>query len=113
VAGGTGVWQVIGQTYLERGEPVTVLARWAAARPAPGRPAQDGPAPDSAAPGNAAPGNAAPGNTAPGNAARGLGIIWLIPPRPTAPRNVLIRRADGTLTVRPFRGLRRPPPSRR
>ncbi len=24
------------------------------------------------------------------------------------PRNVLISRADGTLTVRPFRGLRRP-----
>jgi hypothetical protein len=27
---------------------------------------------------------------------------------PTGPRNVLIRRADGTLVVRPFRGLRRP-----
>lgn len=26
------------------------------------------------------------------------------------PRNVLIRRADGTLTVRPFRGLRKNPP---
>jgi hypothetical protein len=25
------------------------------------------------------------------------------------PRNVLIRREDGTLVVRPFRGLRRPP----
>lgn len=25
------------------------------------------------------------------------------------PRNVRIRRADGTHTVRPFRGLRRPP----
>jgi len=24
------------------------------------------------------------------------------------PRNVLVRRADGQLTVRPFRGLRRP-----
>jgi acetyl esterase len=24
------------------------------------------------------------------------------------PRNVLIRRADGTLVVRPFRGLRKP-----
>jgi acetyl esterase len=24
------------------------------------------------------------------------------------PRNVRIRRADGTVTVRPFRGLRRP-----
>ena len=28
-----------------------------------------------------------------------------------APRNVLIRRADGTLVVRPFRGLRRLPAS--
>jgi acetyl esterase len=26
------------------------------------------------------------------------------------PRNVLIRRADGELVVRPFRGLRRPRP---
>lgn len=26
----------------------------------------------------------------------------------TTPRNVLIRRADGTQVVRPFRGLRRP-----
>ena len=26
------------------------------------------------------------------------------------PRNVLIRRGDGSLTVRPFRGLRKPPP---
>jgi len=25
-----------------------------------------------------------------------------------APRNVLVRRDDGTLVVRPFRGLRRP-----
>ena len=49
---------MIGKTYLERGAPVVVLARWA------------------------------------GNG---------------TPRNVLIRRADGTLVVRPFRGLRRPP----
>jgi acetyl esterase len=27
------------------------------------------------------------------------------------PRNVLIRRANGQLTVRPFRGLRKPPPA--
>lgn len=31
---------------------------------------------------------------------------WLRPPR-SAPRNVLIGRADGSRTVRPFRGLRR------
>ena len=42
--------------YLERGQPVTLLIRWAG-----------------------------PG-----------------------PRNVAIRRADGTIVVRPFRGLRRP-----
>jgi acetyl esterase len=43
-------------TYLERGEPVVVLARW-----------------------------------------NGRG-----------PRNVLIRRENGTVVVRPFRGLRKP-----
>lgn len=26
------------------------------------------------------------------------------------PRNVMIRRADGTMTIRPFRGLRTTPP---
>jgi hypothetical protein len=46
---------VVGRTYLERGEPVVVAARWGG----------DG------------------------------------------PRNVLVRRADGRLVVRPFRGLRR------
>jgi acetyl esterase len=46
---------MIGRTYLERGEPVIVLARWS-----------------------------------------GKG-----------PRNVLIRRANGPLAVRPFRGLRK------
>ena len=47
---------MVGRTYLERGRPVVVLARWL------------------------------------GNG---------------CPRNVLIRREDGSLTVRPFRGLRR------
>lgn len=47
---------MIGRTYTERGQPVTVLARWS------GR----------------------------------------------GPRNVLIRRADGSKVVRPFRGLRLP-----
>lgn len=32
-------------------------------------------------------------------------VLWLRPPK-GAPRNVLIRRGDGSLTVRPFRGLR-------
>ena len=47
---------VTGRTYLERGQPVTVLVRWG----------------------------------------KGGG-----------PRNVLIRRADGSCVVRPFRGLRK------
>jgi hypothetical protein len=29
----------------------------------------------------------------------------------TGPRNVLVQRADGTKVVRPFRGLRRTPPT--
>ena len=45
---------VVGRTYLERGRPVVVLARWAGG----------------------------------------------------GPRNVLVRREDGTVVVRPFRGLR-------
>ena len=48
---------MIGKTYLERGLPVVVVARW-----------------------------------------NGKG-----------PRNVLIRRGDGSQVVRPFRGLRKPP----
>jgi len=34
-------------------------------------------------------------------------VIWLYAPKRNAPRNVLIRRADGSLTTRPFRGLRK------
>jgi acetyl esterase len=46
---------------------------------------------------------------------RGRPVIVLVQWRsgsrcgPTGPRNVLIRRADGELVVRPFRGLRRLP----
>jgi acetyl esterase len=50
---------MVGRTYLERGQPVVVLAR----------------------------------------------ADW----KAGGPRNVLIRRSDGSLVVRPFRGLRRPP----
>ena len=35
-------------------------------------------------------------------------VQWRTGPGPAGPRNVLIRRADGSLVVRPFRGLRRP-----
>lgn len=68
--------RITNTVYLERGQPVTVITRWAHVRPC----AQD----DS--------------------------VIWLRPPKPSAPRNVLIRRADGSLAVRPFRGLRRAAP---
>lgn len=38
---------------------------------------------------------------------RGAPVVVLRGWRGKGPRNVLIQRADGTLTVRPFRGLRR------
>lgn len=64
---------MVGRSYLMRGEPVTVITRWAAPTPCEG------------------------------------GVTWLRPPKLTAPRNVLVERPDGTLTVRPARGLRIPP----
>lgn len=36
-------------------------------------------------------------------------LLPLVTTRPSGPRNVLIRRADGTTAVRGFRGLRKPP----
>jgi acetyl esterase len=41
---------------------------------------------------------------------KGRPVVVLVRWRPGAggPRNVLVRRADGTYAVRPFRGLRRP-----
>ena len=83
---------IVGQTYLEHGEPVEILVQW---RSFPG-------------------------------AKRGVldhndGRPTVLPHSPTdlvidqrslrarsGPRNVLIRRANGDLVVRPFRGLRRP-----
>jgi hypothetical protein len=64
---------VIGRTYLEHGQPVTVLTRgnWKRPRPVP------------------------------------CDVIWLRPPKPSAPRSVLIRRADGQLVIRAFYGLRK------
>jgi len=42
---------------------------------------------------------------------RGRPVVVLVRWRPGAegPRNVLIRREDGSQAVRPFRGLRKPP----
>lgn len=36
-------------------------------------------------------------------------VVLDLAPTPGPPRNVLLRRADGSLLVRPFRGLRRRP----
>jgi hypothetical protein len=65
---------LIGQSYLERGEPVVVVARWASfellRNPEP----------------------------APALVISGAKLPM---------RNVAIRRADGSIVTRPFRGLRR------
>lgn len=68
---------IVGETYLERGEPVVVIAQWRNRRLAE--------LPDVFPP-----------------------FLYLLRDRGAGPRNVLIRRADGDLVVRPFRGLRRP-----
>ena len=39
---------------------------------------------------------------------RGRPVVVLVQWLGKGPRNVLIRRPDGSLVVRPFRGLRRP-----
>jgi hypothetical protein len=65
---------IVGRTYLERGEPVTVLVQWVQVPKAE--------------------------------------LLHLpgLALKATTPRNVLIRRADGTEAVRPFRGLRKVSP---
>lgn len=73
---------IVGRTYLEKGQPVKVLVQWR--KPPPGM-------------------------------FCAVHFSWLCgmgqgecrPGRKSGPRNVLIERADGTRTVRPFRGLRR------
>jgi len=40
--------------------------------------------------------------------AAGPGLTVAMAGRPRSPRNVAIRRADGTVVVRPYRGLRTP-----
>ncbi len=39
---------------------------------------------------------------------RGQPVVVVLGWRGPGPRNVLVRRGDGSLVVRPFRGLRRP-----
>jgi len=64
---------IVGRTYLERREPVTVLVQWAQVPKAE------------------------------------LLVLPGLALKATTPRNVLIRRADRTEVVRPFRGLRKAP----
>lgn len=64
---------MIGSAYIERGERVVIVARWAKAAVL-------------------------------HEARRAFGL----PPLTSyPPRNVVVRRADGSLVARPFRGLRR------
>jgi hypothetical protein len=42
------------------------------------------------------------------DAARLRAPLPLVSTRPNCPRNVMIRRADGSIDVRPFRGLAKP-----
>ncbi len=67
---------IVGNTYLERGNPVVVVTQWAHST---------------------------------GDPTTATAVLWVRPPARTGPRNVRIRRADGTEVVRGFRGLRRPP----
>lgn len=62
---------IVGRTFLERGEPVTVLVGYRQQRKA-----------------------------------ERLALPGLEALKASAPRNVLIRRHDGTRVVRPLRGLR-------
>lgn len=73
---------IVGRTYLERGEPVEVLAQWRAKS---GQPF-DGVPPSGWC----------------------INLTFWTERQPKAgPRNVLIRRVNGDLVVRPFRGLRK------
>jgi hypothetical protein len=73
---------VIGRAYLLRGEPVVVLARWETALAVR--------LPDSV------------------RLYRDDDLAAESFDTRAAPRNVLVEFADGTRTVRPFRGLRKP-----
>ena len=83
---------IVGRTYLERGEPVKVLAQWrgeALCRHAPGE-------------------AAACEHVTFQNYRDDTIALCLRINLKRSPRNVLLQRADGSLVVRPFRGLRKP-----
>jgi hypothetical protein len=84
---------VVGRTYLERGKRVTVLVRWGYQKPQPGPCTSCGTLRPDVGPDVRTACCGVPN--------RLLG---------SGPRNVLIQRADGSRVVRPFRGLRCPPP---
>lgn len=74
---------IVGRTYYERGKPVEILAQWRG--PSEALCDRDGVSRE---------------------------IVVMAPDwakRRSGPRNVLIRRENGELVVRPFRGLRREP----
>lgn len=72
---------IVGHTYLERGQPVVVVAQWRG------------------------------GSLPPVELTEGESVMVLSPSkRRFSPRNVLIRRSHGELVVRPFRGLRKVKP---
>lgn len=88
---------MIGRTYLERGEPVVVLVRWAAPPERRTYLCDDCGRFVYAPPG------------AVGHLATCCARQLRAYRRVGGPvRNVLIRRGDGSLVIRPFRGLRRP-----
>lgn len=76
---------IVGRTYLERGEPVVVLAQWRTRKAVAERVVE---------------GDSKAFITA-------TKVHPQIANRKSGPRNVLIRRANGDRVVRPFRGLRR------
>lgn len=69
---------IVGRTYYERGKPVKVLAQWRHR-----------------------------GNIDMGRTDFQFVLADLSPKTASGPRNVLIQREDGSLVVRPFRGLRK------
>ena len=81
---------MVGQTYYERGRPVTVLVAWIG----PTRQEQ------------------LEAQIARGKRRQQTARIVFDSRKKNGPRNVVIEREDGSLVVRPFRGLRKAPPKK-
>jgi len=97
---------IVGRTYLERGEPVKVLAQWMGhgkvERWMGATPAREGGGDFFADDGWWTDGESVVAVAGPSSVRLSLCLTR------SGPRNVLIERADGSLVVRPFRGLRKP-----